>query len=346
MQDEKDVIGINILRNRMMAISSYLREEVVVSHMPITLEIESTNFCNEDCWMCPRKYMERSMGNLSLPLLKRIISQNKGTLELINLFHCGEPLLHPKLGEMISYCHKQGIKVLITTTGELLTKAKSMELINSGLDMIVFSIDAVTPDTYSKIRKGDYKKVVSNIEELIWLKKKYKKGPFVQVQMVKMDINHHEVNAFVKWWNKKADSVRVKRIYNTAGIAAKIGQKLPQRKNKKVAPCIMLWREPVICWDGSVLPCCIDLIGETPLGNIREKSLREIWNGETMRKMRRLHIEGRHKEIDLCNNCTIFQVKKPFLLGSVLLDDITIRKVNPFIERLDTVYGVDKMNHF
>lgn len=329
----------------MLAISNYLREEAVVSHMPITLEIESTNNCNEDCWMCPRKYMERPMGNLSMSLLKKIIRQNCGTLELVNLFHCGEPLLHPKLSELISYCHKQGVKVLITTTGELLTTARSIELIHSGLDMIVFSIDAVTPETYGKIRKGNYKKVVRNIEEFIKLKAEHKQGPFLQVQMVKMDINCHEVKAFVKQWRHKADSVRVKRLYNTADIATIIGQKLPENK-KKPAPCIMLWREPVICWDGSVLPCCVDLIGQVSLGNINETSLREIWNGEAMVEMRRLHIEGRYKEIELCKNCTIFQVKKPFLLGSVLVDDLTVRKVNPMVERLDTVYGINKMNHF
>jgi len=343
----KDVLKIKKFINRTQSILSYLNREAVLPNKPITLEIEATNRCNESCWMCPHSLMKRDKGDLSLDLLENIIEQNKNTLELVNLFHCGEPLLHPHIGELINLCHRKNVKVLITTTGNLLTLEKGKELIDSGLDMLVLSLDAVTKETYSSIRKSNFEDVVRNIDRFIELKSKLGRKPFVQVQMVSMDMNRHEIPAFISRWKKKADSVRVKRFYNTADIAAIIGQKLPDKKTiVKPSPCIMLWREPVVCWDGTVLPCCIDLIGEAPIGNINDNTFMEVWNGEKMLNMRKLHIEGRYSEIDVCKHCTIFQVNLPFVLGSTLLDDLTIRKVNPIFEKLDTVKGLKKFNHF
>ncbi len=333
------------MRNRCLAITSFLNKKVIVPHSPITLEVEATNCCNEECRMCPRKFMSRPVGHISEALLKKIIEENKNTLELINLFHCGEPLLHPDISKLISICHKANIKVQITTTGSLLTGEMSYALINSGLDMIVFSIDAVTKETYSHIRKANFAETVKNIENFIEMKRRLGRGPFVQVQIVKMEINSFEIKKFQSYWRKKADSVRIKPFYNTGDIASKLNYKIDE-KREKPRPCIMLWREPVVCWDGTVLPCCVDLIGQYPIGNIQKDSLKNIWNGEKIQEMRRLHIEGRYKEIELCRNCTIFQVKLPFVLGSVLLDDLTIRKINPFIESLDTVYGLKKFSHF
>lgn len=335
------------LRNRALALGSYLRRDVVVPHQPITLEIEATNRCYEDCWMCPRRYMERPLGDLSLALLNGIIDQSRHTVELINLFHCGEPLLHPRLGELISACRQQDVSVLVTTTGALLTEDKGRELIDSGLDMLVFSLDAATAETYARIRKNShFERVVRNIDNFLEMKARLGRGPFVQVQMVLMDLNRHEGVAFVDHWRRKADSVRVKRFYNTADIATIIGHSLREPKRKKPLPCIMLWREPVICWDGTVLPCCVDLIGEAPVGQIPDQPLADVWNGPALVEMRRLHVAGRYQEIDVCRNCTIFQVKWPFVLGSLLFDDLTIRKISPTIERLDTLGGHGRLSYF
>ncbi len=341
------MLAFDHLRNRTLAIASYLRGDAIVPHDPLALEIEATNRCYEECLMCPRRFMKRPLGDLDSSLLQTVLSQCKHGPELVNLFHAGEPLLHPHLGELISQCKAQGVRVLITTTGALLTAEKGRELIESGLDMLVFSLDAATPLTYRQIRKHSrYETVIHNIERFLKLKARLKHGPFVQVQMVNLDINRQEAQDFLEQWRPKVDSVRIKRFYNTANIAATIGQSVPGHLAAKPLPCFMLWREPVICWDGTVLPCCVDLIGEAPLGNVLKQPLADIWNGPAMVEMRRLHAAGRYQEIELCRNCTIFQFKWPFVLGSLLFDDLTIRKVSPIVERLDTVGGHRQVSYF
>ena len=335
------------IANRARGIASYLRADAIVPHQPVVLEIEATNRCYEACLMCPREAMSRPKGDLSLSLLQDLIEQSKDTVELVNLFHNGEPLMHPRLGELIAYCRSRGLPVLITTTAALLSERKGRELIEAGLSMMVVSLDAVTRETYARVRRHSrFEKVVANVESFMQLKKEMGRGPFVQVQMVAMDFNRREARQFIRRWRGRVDGVRVKRFYNTGNIGPRIGQSVPAPKAAKPLPCIMLWREPVVTWDGTVLPCCVDLNGDKPLGNVKEKSLREIWNGPEVVEMRRLHAEGRYKEIDICRNCTVFQVRPAFALGSLFLDDLSIRKISPLIERLDTVRGLKRASYF
>jgi len=71
-------------------------------------------------------------------------------------------------------------------------------------------------------------------------------------------------------------------------------------------PCPSLWKTPVIRWDGRVHVCCADLDGQIPLGNTRETPFSQLWNGETMKQYRILHIEGRFDEMPVCGPCTGF----------------------------------------
>ncbi len=54
--------------------------------------------------------------------------------------------------------------------------------------------------------------------------------------------------------------------------------------------------------DGTVVPCCIDL-DAMKLGNIKEKSLKEIWNSDKLKKLRKLHLEGKFYQIPTCKEC-------------------------------------------
>ena len=340
-------MGTRRLYNRVLFARGYLRGDPVVRHYPITLEIEATNRCYEDCFMCPRRYMQRPVGDLTLETLHKCLEPFHGQVELVNLFHAGEPLMHDTLPDLVRGCHEHGAAVLITSTGALLSGETSRRLIESGLDMIVFSLDAATDETYRQVRKHSrYDRVVANIRQLLDLKKQLGRGPFVQVQMVAMDVNRHETRRFVSQWRGVADSVRVKHLYNTANIAPRIGEPVPQPPLGRPRPCIMLWCEPVVCWDGTVLPCCVDLIGQAPIGNVHDRSLLEIWNGPELVEMRRKHAAGRYDEVDLCRRCKIFQVKWPFVVARTLFHELTVRKLSPLVERLETVHRLRRFSYF
>ncbi len=47
--------------------------------------------------------------------------------------------------------------------------------------------------------------------------------------------------------------------------------------------------------------------GEIVIGDIKKQSIREIWSGAEITKLRNLHLEGRYLKIPLCENCNYGQ---------------------------------------
>lgn len=71
----------------------------------------------------------------------------------------------------------------------------------------------------------------------------------------------------------------------------------------KRRPCGALWRTPNIASNGDVVPCCRDVELSMVIGNVKEKSLNDIWHGEKITEYRLLHIKGEYDKIPTCFHC-------------------------------------------
>ena len=60
-------------------------------------------------------------------------------LTYVNLYFQGEPLLHPKLDQLIAQCHRHGIYSSTSTNAHHLTEAKCQALIDAGLSRLIVS---------------------------------------------------------------------------------------------------------------------------------------------------------------------------------------------------------------
>ena len=74
-------------------------------------------------------------------------------------------------------------------------------------------------------------------------------------------------------------------------------------KNSFQNRCARLWFNPVITWDGKVVPCCFDKDAEYVMGDLNIDSFRDIWDGPKYRIFRKSILTGRHM-IEMCRNCT------------------------------------------
>jgi radical SAM protein with 4Fe4S-binding SPASM domain len=74
-------------------------------------------------------------------------------------------------------------------------------------------------------------------------------------------------------------------------------------KNRFPDRCARLWFNPVITWDGKVIPCCFDKDAEYIMGDMIVESFREIWNGQKFRDFRKGVMKNR-QGIEICRNCT------------------------------------------
>jgi len=285
----------------------------IVSDFPLHLDIESTRRCNLRCPMCPRTIkLERGEkleeGDMDFKLYKKIIDEgSQNGLYAIKLNYLGEPLLCKDLPKMVEHAKKKGIlEVMFNTNGVPLTGEMSKKLIKAGLDRILLSFDSPIKEKYESIRVGaKFDQVIDNFRMLIKLRdEKNLRNPVFRVSMVKMKENEKEIPGFIKLWTPIADKI------------AYVDYENPQQKDVKdrytikLKPhpdfvCSQLYQRLVIQWDGKIGLCCEDYDAKANLGNAWTDSIKDVWLGEKMQTVRRLHNEGRWAEVSPCNECNI-----------------------------------------
>ncbi|MEW6618020.1 MAG: SPASM domain-containing protein [bacterium] len=291
--------------------------------MPRTIWIEPTNYCNLKCIMCPQMINEvGERGFMEFDLFKKIIDQCSQFQPVIQLFMGGEPLLHKDIVKMIHYIKKNGLKVLLATNATLLNQSLSLNLINSGIDCLVFSFDGYDKTSYEKIRVGaDFDKTLGNIMSFLEMRKKSGKNkPKITLYSLCLDTEKtsEEEMAEYKKLHKELEKMHVDRfIVGEAGPwAGKFDytSKFKIRKHgSRFIPCPRIWDDMAIRWDGKVVPCCADLRGDVILGEVDKLKLKEIWNGERLVALREMMIKKKYQEIALCRNCD-----EPFPLSNMI----------------------------
>jgi len=299
--------------NRAVGLYSYFSRDVVSKAHPTIFQIEPTNHCPMTCFMCPRTtLMKREKGFMDIELFRKIIDQAEYTKDYIHMHHFGESLTHPQFPEMISYCHKKGVKTRVSVNPPMLSKTLSERLVSSGLDAIHLSLDGMDDATYKSIRgpAANYALAVENIHNLLKVKEEHGgKTPHITIAIILMKATEKQVAGFRKKWTLPGvDKVMVKSFsifgsnenfldYATEESANHI------RKNPLVYPCRLPWESVVVMWDGKVVPCCYDYDAKYVLGNLNTDGLEEIWNGEKMQELRRQHITSEFKDNPFCGKC-------------------------------------------
>lgn len=299
------------IRNEVMRI---IREKLLfnlVSKYPTEIYIEITNNCNLSCIMCPRHHLNRSQGDMDYNLFKKCIdeiSQFKPKPSVLLTF-LGEPLLHKRILDIIGYAKEKGLSISIISNGLLLTKEIADAFIKTKLDRITFSIDAVTEETYDKIRiNSDFNRVHENIDYLINKKKELNaKFPIIQTSMVIQEKNQAEYEDFIVKWIDRVYQVYFQREFEDSedcmGRQISARKEIPKLNNTNRKPCYYLWQLMVIYWDGHVTICPPDDFGMLTMGHILESSLYDIWHSKQYNELRRKHISNDIKDKNPCLDC-------------------------------------------
>lgn len=284
---------------------------------PPHLEIELNYSCNLRCPMCTwsvETAVEKKEDWFSFDDYKKLLNDavSKGT-KSIRLCYINEPLIRKDIDQFIKYASEIGIlDIIITTNGTLLTKEMSHKLIEAGLTKINVSLDAITEETYNKIRVGgNFKTTVKNIHDFFEVRKSLnKKLPKLRVTFVKSKINNHEYQAFIDYWKDKADSLGAQSLLDPFGDGK---FKDPSKRDlialdkKRLPPkefhCPEPFKRMTVRSNGDVLGCCSFYAVGLVVGNWKKESLEQIWNGEKMHELRKMHKEGKYYKNPTCKSC-------------------------------------------
>ena len=294
----------------------YWRGSEVLPYLPLRLWVEPSSYCNLRCVMCPQSSPRpHAKGHMKWDLYTRIIDEAADFVYDINLHHTGEPTLNRDLTRMVAYAHRAGIYTRLHTNGTLLTADLSRELITAGLDLISFSFDGFDRETYESIRvNAKFERTLERI--LTFLKTKKLMGsrtPYSIFEVI--HLNNHlapdspQRKAFEKKFaDLPLDEFIVKEPHNWAGEYDRSGYAV----GHVFSPCTFPWYALVIHWDGRVAPCPQDFYCELEVGRVGTQSLREIWNAEPMRRLRRAMRARDCSQVVPCRDCDMIK-RKTFL---------------------------------
>jgi MoaA/NifB/PqqE/SkfB family radical SAM enzyme len=177
------------------------RERVTrLDSRPFDLTMDLTSTCHLKCPYCSTGSgkLKRQKSVMKDELYSDLMRRVGDSCFLIWYFSNGEPLLHKRFGALVGTSRHQEIFSIISTNLSLdLSDDFLREIVTSGLGMISVSLDGVTPETYSRYRRGgDFDLVVRNMRRLVQLKRELGLFyPLIEWRFLRFQHNEHEEEA-------------------------------------------------------------------------------------------------------------------------------------------------------
>ncbi|AHN23364.1 radical SAM protein [Lysinibacillus sphaericus] len=275
--------------------------------------IEITSVCNLACSFCPPT--ERAKGLIKVEQFNKILDEIRPHTKYIYLHVKGEPLLHPRIHQLLDAAHDKGFKVNITTNGTLIKKNREKLLGKPALRQINFSLHSFDGHEGSENRE----KYLGDILEFVREASKF--NTIISYRLWNLQQDH--VTDLAARRNRETLEI----IENEYNLDFRIEEKVQPGKGVKIANNIYLNQDHEFRWpsllapedegkgfchalrsqaailvDGTVVPCCLDGEGVINLGNVHEQSFSEIVEGERANNI----VEGfsrREAVEELCRKC-------------------------------------------
>ena len=262
--------------------------------------------------MCPRTVgikknkKQRISKHFDYDLYKRLVDEASSLgVYAIKLTWLGEPLMNPKIIDMVKYAKDKGIEdVIMNTNAVLLNEGMSRGLIKAGIDRIFFSFDSPEKESYEKIRVGaNYDEVLKNIIAFHGVRCELNSlNPVMRVSMVILPGNKSLLENFKSMFSKIVDIV----AYGGFIDHDKDYGFLKKRQDIRFA-CASLWQRMLIRADGEIAVCCHDHNAIFGIGNMEHTTIAEAWNSRRYNELRKQHQNFEWHEIDFCSRCPVVE---------------------------------------
>jgi radical SAM protein with 4Fe4S-binding SPASM domain len=172
--------------------------------LPRFLQVEPVGQCNLRCRMCPIPFRKDGPpygppAFMPFETFTRLIDQFPD-LEELQLQGLGEPMMHPRLFDMVEYAARRVPRVSTNSNMTLLNAARAERCVASGLDELHISIDGATAATYEHIRvRAKFDQVIANVVLLQDTKRRLgSETPWLRMVVVAMRQNLDEFPDLVR----------------------------------------------------------------------------------------------------------------------------------------------------
>lgn len=293
-------------------------ETVIPLATPYVVFVDPASACNYSCGFCPTGHSDlidatnRHVGVMKFELFQKIIDDLAGfpdPIKVLRLYKDGEPLLNKRLADMIRYAKAAGVPYIDTTTnGSLITPQRMGPILEAGLDKLNLSVDGMSDATYLEFTGFPLKfdKLVQNVR---WLYEN--KGDCeIVIKVPEELLKPGEREKFFDTFGNFCDRISTEKfapcwpgfdVEERSGIPITGG--IYNQPISETLVCSYLFYSFSVNTDGLVSSCFLDWERKLVVGDVRRQSLREIWNGDRLNALRKLHLEGRRKEHPVCGSC-------------------------------------------
>lgn len=299
------------LHSRHSDFQQELKPDIVGNN--VNLNIGVTNRCNCDCVFCFSQKQSQARKSIDLNLAKRLLEEGiqMGITEFNPYGNYGDPFLCEDIFKIVSYAKKLGYKYIFTNTnGILLNKENARKAIDAGFDSIRISINAGTPETYSKVhgvKPAVFNDVIENLIYLDKYRKEKNKNIILSVSFVMIDYNQNEVQLLKDIVSPYIDDFLVFSLMNPRYAFSDM--ELLQEQDgmlgcakKDIKGCNRVFNSIYVNQEGFMTVCALDEGGFGIIDDVNNKSLKEAWNGDKFQAVRMKHINNDLSGF-VCGNC-------------------------------------------
>jgi molybdenum cofactor biosynthesis enzyme MoaA len=277
-------------------------------HPPLCIDLETAAVCDLACPFCYRQWVATPDKIMDERLAMGLIDQAADLgVPSMKFNWRGEPLLNPALPRLIAHAKKRGIlDTLINTNATTLDETKARELIDAGLDHIIYSFDGGSAKSYNRMRPGRFHEnafdqIYANICRFARVRSDLNSPfPFTKIQMILTEETFPEQENFFQLFSNVVDDVSVKAYTERGGNLKDVDGKTRARiedalsdkglgddtpywrdadGNLMVAvgrfPCEQPYQRLLVAHDGRVSMCCYDWGVEHPVGYVDTQAIVE-----------------------------------------------------------------------
>jgi MoaA/NifB/PqqE/SkfB family radical SAM enzyme len=339
--------------------------------LPHVLHVGVTTMCNLSCPACPTGSDGQGAGqHLDFDLYRRTVDELRSALMLAMFWDWGEPMMHPRLTDMIEYAGRSRIMTVLSTNANVANSERQIErLVSARPSAIIVCVDGADQATYEKYRAGG--KLAKVLETLTRLRqaKEAQRSPYPVTDFRVLAFRHNErqmpdLLGMAEDYGADLFSVKSHRPFNYRGqdldeslapldaSLSRYSYRQPGRRaaNERVEfaqpgplRCAKPYFSPTLNSDGTLAFCSYTVNRWELFGNLADGGFAKVWGSPFAGEIRRRFTRMGGSEC--CTTCYFRTGHKPTILHQVPLrpmpPDISLLRPKTQREFLDAVAPIE-----
>lgn len=277
---------------------------------PYCIFIDPSSACNFKCVFCMNQKIKRPTV-MRFDLYKKLIDdlgEFEDPVKTLRLYAFGEPLMNPAFCDMVQYAKRCGrvLNVDTTSNASLLTPELSRRLVDSGLDRINISIEAMNTKKYREFTRNEavtFDGIVRGIADLYAIKSNL----VIFVKIAGDYLDEQEKELFTRTFAPISDGCGIEHTMNcwknfeVDGVNKELNVYGGPRKEVMVCPYVFY--SFLVQADGIVSSCFLDWNKKLVIGDAKNESLKTLWSDKVLEHLRRLMLRKERKQHPVCADC-------------------------------------------